>query len=186
MTGENISTPQWFILPSGFLIVSSIDCFFLSISKMADPISVAGLALTVAGAGARLSLSLFDVAHAIKSAPQEIADIAHGLSTVSAVLTQLNDTLLAKQCSNICKPELFTITYSTLQRFEEVEKQLTKITSKRTKLTRLKWFFNAPKAKVLLQKIEGIKSALTLILGVIQLAGEQIKNEYLTQFAISS
>ncbi|KAF2201249.1 hypothetical protein GQ43DRAFT_480870 [Delitschia confertaspora ATCC 74209] len=142
---------------------------------MCDPVSVAGLAFSVAGAGAKLSLTLFDVAHAFKTAPQEIEDIAQELSMLSAVLIQLNDVLNTSAYAHLCKPELFSVTRSTLKRFDEVEKQLNKITSKQTKLTRLKWFFDAPRAKTLLQKVEGIKSALTLIINIIQLAQERVK-----------
>lgn len=141
---------------------------------MCDPVSVAGLAITVAGAGAKLSLGLFEVVHAFRNAPQEIADIAHELSILSAVLNQLSEVLSVR--TNLCKPEVFNTTWSTLQRFEEVSAELTKITAKRKRLKRLRWFFEAPKAKVLLQKVESIKSALSLVLGVIRIAEEQEKN----------
>lgn len=143
----------------------------LALSIMADPVSVIGLAISVAAAGASLSLALFDVAHTFKKAPEEIADIAEELSTLSSILTHLGDVL--KASLHLCKPQLFERTESILKRFQDVKNELRKITGTKKKLKRLKWFFEAPKAKALLKKIESIKTALTLVLNIICLAREQ-------------
>jgi hypothetical protein len=139
---------------------------------MADPISVIGLVVGVGAVAAKLSLALFEVSYVIKHAPSEISDIAADLSTLSGLFTELGSLF---QCAEaLYKPELFRTTTLVLDKFEEVRQQLEKIVGTKKKLRRLRWLFEASKARDLLRKIECIKSSLTLIFSVIQLARQQV------------
>ena len=145
---------------------------------MADPISVLGLAISVGAAGAQLSLTLFDIAHTIKYATEEISEVAADLSTLSSILTQLSDVLNEQQ--SLCKPQLFKSMQSILERFKDIEDQLKKITGGPKTLKHVKWFFRRPRTKALLKKVESVKAALTLVLNIIQLAKEEKTKSYAT------
>jgi len=144
---------------------------------MADPVSIIASAITIAATGAQISLVLFSVSQTWKNAPAEIAEVAEELSTLSNSLMMLADAI--KMHQKLCKPELFRQTQSILSRFIQVEEELKGLTKGqgRKKLDRLRWFWRAPKAKILSKKIESIKSALALELNIIQLAREQMSKD---------
>lgn len=143
---------------------------------MADPLSIIASAITIAGTAANLSLALFKVAETFKNAPDEISEIANNISTLSNSLNGLVDVL--QHCHQLCKPKLFEEIESIIQRYRKVEARLLDLTKPRKeKLQRLRWFFDAPKAKILLKKVESFKSALVLIIAVISLAKEEVKTQ---------
>ncbi|PSN70253.1 hypothetical protein BS50DRAFT_619143 [Corynespora cassiicola Philippines] len=142
---------------------------------MAEPLSLAASAITVAQTAANLSLALFKVAHTFKHAPAQISDIASEISTVSNTFTVLSDAI--RSMKHQCKPPLFREIQTTLERFHKIEAQLIKLTEKSSKLQRLRWFFDGPRAENLLKKVEGIKSALTLIVSVLSCTKEQLISE---------
>lgn len=140
---------------------------------MVEPISLIASAITVAGTGTQLASILFNVAQSLKNAPAEIAELADEVSTLSRSLMSLADTIETNQA--LCKPALFLQTESILCRFKLVEEELKELTKKRRTLERWRWVLRRPKAKVLMVKIESIKSALALELNIIQLAKEEVK-----------
>ena len=139
---------------------------------MAEPLSLVASAITVAHTAAHLSLALFKVARTFKHAPQEIADIASEISTLSNTFTVLSDAI--RSIESLCKPSLFQEVHTTLTRYCKIEAELIKLTNKSSKLKRLRWFFDGPRAKSLLKRVEGIKSALTLIVSVLRCTHEQV------------
>ncbi|KAF2279537.1 uncharacterized protein EI97DRAFT_370831 [Westerdykella ornata] len=143
---------------------------------MAEPVSIIASAITVGVTAAQLSFTLFNVAQTFKNARAEISEIAHELSGLSQTLETLGDLLQAYQ--PVCKPALFRQVLSILTRFKEVEEKLKKKLYNPRPLRRLRWFFNAPVAKTLLKKVESIKTSLTLVIGLVQLASEEIKRHF--------
>ncbi|KAF2867998.1 hypothetical protein BDV95DRAFT_610419 [Massariosphaeria phaeospora] len=136
---------------------------------MAEPVSIIASAIAIGAAAAQLSLALFKIAQTFKHAPEEILDIAEEMSTLSESLNVLVDVLHA--CDKLCKPKLFEQIDSIYNRFNAIRDQLFALTgASGKKLRRLKWFFNGPKAKSLLKKVESIKSALTLVITIVRLA----------------
>lgn len=138
---------------------------------MAEIAGLVASALTVGEAAAQLSLALFKVARAVKNAPNEIADIAEEMTGLSASLMVLADILDRHRL--LCRQRLLDHADSILQRFGRIREDLDKLTRSGSKLRRLKWFFDGPKAKGLLKKVDGIKTSLNLLLNIIHLAREQ-------------
>jgi hypothetical protein len=138
---------------------------------MAEIVALVGSALTVGEAAAQLSLALFKVARAVKNAPNEISEIAEEISGLSASLMVLADIL--DRHHMLCRQKLLDHANSILQRFGCIRNDLDKLTRGRGKLKRLRWFFDGPKAKGLLKKVDGIKASLNLLLNIIHLAREQ-------------
>ena len=130
--------------------------------------------ITVAGTAAHLSLALFRVAQTVKHAPEEISGIAQEMSSLSNSLNILADVLNTYR--DICTPKLIKEMEAVLLRFQQVQGELDHLTRDRGKKTikRLKWFFDGPRAKTLLRKVESIKSALTLMLVTMRFAAEQL------------
>ncbi|KAH7402410.1 hypothetical protein BKA66DRAFT_564328 [Pyrenochaeta sp. MPI-SDFR-AT-0127] len=143
---------------------------------MAEAIGIIASALTIGASAAQLSLALFSVAQTLKNAPDEIADIAEEIHLLSHSFQSLADILDAHQ--NLCKPALFRNTKAILWRYNQVETELKKLIATPTKLARLRWGIKKPKAKGLLKKIEGIKTALVLQLNIIHLAREEGTRPY--------
>lgn len=144
---------------------------------MADPVSLVASAITIAGTAAQLSLALFKVAQTFKNAPKEISEIASETSSLSNILNELIDDL--QHWEKLCRPKLFQEIGSILQRFKDVEDELKDLTTQRSSktLNRLKWFFDGPKAKGLLRKVEGVKTALILVLSIIRVTVEQVSTQ---------
>ncbi|PVI03377.1 hypothetical protein DM02DRAFT_697884 [Periconia macrospinosa] len=145
---------------------------------MAEPVSIIASAITIAGTAAHLSLALFKVAQTFKHAPEEISEIALEISSLSNSLNMLADALQAYH--QICRPKMLQEVDTILERFKKIEKQLLNLTSDRGSktLNRLKWFFDGPKAKSLLKKVESVKTALTLILSIMRVTKEQLQIQH--------
>lgn len=141
---------------------------------MAEVVGLVASALTIAGVAAsavQLSQALFTVAQTLKNAPQEIAEIAEEIQTLSGSLLTLDDFIEAHQ--SLFKPALFQNTKSILSRYVQVDKELRMLIDTPSKLVRLKWCIKRPKAKNLLKKVEAIKTALSLELSIVRLAREE-------------
>ncbi|KAF2648471.1 hypothetical protein K491DRAFT_784054 [Lophiostoma macrostomum CBS 122681] len=138
---------------------------------MAELIGILASAATIAELGAQSSLALFEVVRTIKNAREEIAQIAAEMSDLSGTVVMLQHLLNAYQ--QLYTPVLLTRVQSILDRFYQVDTDLKKLTGKKKKLKSLRWFFEGPKAKGLLRKVEGIKSSLSLVINIILLAADQ-------------
>jgi hypothetical protein len=77
------------------------------------------LALTIREAAAQLSLVLFKVARAVKSAPEEIAEVAEEISGLSASLMVLADIL--DHHIHFFQQKLLDHASSILQRFGSIQ-----------------------------------------------------------------
>ena len=138
---------------------------------MAELVGILASAATIAELGAQSSLALFNVVGTIKNAREEIAQIAAEMSDLSGTVMMLQHLLNYNH--QIYTTTLLDRVRSILDRFHQVDKDLKKLTGKRKKLNSLRWFFEGPKAKGLLRKVEGIKSSLSLVIDIILLAADQ-------------
>jgi hypothetical protein len=131
------------------------------------------VAATAQGA-AQLSKVVFKVVSTFKNAPKEMNTIASELSLFSGSLQTLADIIAHYE--RLCKPQFFEGTKTIMLGYRDIENDLKLLidTSSPKTLLKLRWCMAKPKAKNLLRKIEGIKSALTLQLQIVQLAKEQI------------
>jgi hypothetical protein len=138
---------------------------------MAELLGLVASAITIGEAAAQLSLALFKVARAVKNAPLEIAEIAGEMSDLSESLPVLAELL--DRHRGLYQQKLLNHADSILQRFEGIRKELEKLTRGGSRLKRFKWFFEGPKARGILKKVDGIKASLNLLLNIIHLAREQ-------------
>jgi hypothetical protein len=74
---------------------------------------------------------------------------------------------------DLCRPALFNNTHSIILRYKQADAEIKELIDTPKKLAGLKWLIKKPKAKGLLKKVEGIKTALVLELNIIRLAREE-------------
>jgi hypothetical protein len=143
-----------------------------AVTDMAEIIGIIGSSIAIANAAATLSRVLFDITETLKNARSEIADIAQTLSLLSGTLHFLADVLNTQQ--HLCKPTLFQNTRDIIGQYKQVDVELRKLIENPNQLARLTWHIKKAKVKSLLQRLEAIKTSLTLVLNVIQLAREEV------------
>lgn len=142
---------------------------------MADPLSVLAGIAGVATAGVQTSMSLYNIAHRIKRAPKEVAEMATELSLLASVLQNMRSVM--EQSFDLCKPQLIADTKSILLRINELFdaiRELTRVSS--SSLYRLKLLFRSSRTKEFLARVESFKATISLVLGTIQLAALHNQN----------
>lgn len=75
---------------------------------------------------------------------------------------------------DLCKPALLNNTHSIISRYEQVAAEIRLLINEPQSLAGLKWPLKKPKAKGLLKKVEGIKTALILEINIVRLAKEEV------------
>jgi hypothetical protein len=138
----------------------------------------------VAGAGAKLSIVLFEFASTVSSAGQEVRQIGIEISLFCSVLKQLQSTLIK---AKTCRYSLSAIetTAEILDRcqqiFNEIEAIVTGLSSgnrsveRSTESTRklinnVKWTFKRSKVQLLRTTLESCKVTLHIMLSTLEFA----------------
>lgn len=136
---------------------------------MADPFSIVAGVSGVAIACAQVANSVYTLCDRAASAPHCIREIASNMLLLSSILDTLAEVLDKEK--GVYKPQVLGNTQSILKRIKRVQKEVRKILKQNRGLrARIKWALNWAKVMELLQRIEALKSGLTLVLLTIQLA----------------
>jgi hypothetical protein len=135
----------------------------------------------VAGAGAKLSLVLFEFASTVGSARVEVERVGTEISQFCAVLTQLRSTLKKARARRFSLSAIST-TQDILERCQKIFKEIEDIVAPLQRNTgnskessvdlvaRVKWTFKRSKVQVLQKTLESSKNSLQLMLQVLDLA----------------
>ncbi|KAH8888070.1 hypothetical protein GQ53DRAFT_843805 [Thozetella sp. PMI_491] len=139
-----------------------------------DPLSLMASVAGVAQAGISLSSALFDLISALRSAPQDMAEMARGVSDLSLVLDHLTSVL--GEGRQIYRRKLLGALESAIQRIDGVHDEIWKLVDAGTgNMARVRWVFRRSKTAKLLFKIEAHKSTLQIMTTTLLLAVEQRK-----------
>lgn len=138
---------------------------------MAEAGGIVQSVLDSAASAAELSLALFNVAQTLDNAPNEVPEIAEGLSMFAEGLQTLADVINDNQ--SLCKDALFQSTRVILGRYGQVEAELKLLIETPEGLDNLRWYIKKPQVKSLLKKVEAIKTVLVLESNIIRLAREE-------------
>jgi hypothetical protein len=134
-----------------------------------DPLSITASIAGVATAGITISMGLYDLAHKIKHAPKEVADLAQELSFLSSLLRSLRSNM--RDHAHLCKRRLLTDTKDILRNIRGAYSDIKKLAmDSSSNFYRLKLVFKSSKTKAIIAKIEGLKSTVNLIQNTLQLA----------------
>jgi hypothetical protein len=136
---------------------------------MADPLSIAAGIAGVATAGVTISMGLYDLAHKIKHAPKEVADLAQELSFLSSLLCSLRSTI--RDYAHLCKTRLITDTKDILKNISRVYSDIQDLAiDSSSSFYHLKLLFKSSKTRAIMAKVEGFKSTVNLVQNTLQLA----------------
>lgn len=106
---------------------------------MADPLSIAASALAVAGAGGKLSQTLYIFIESVRKSERQLRPVADFIKLTSAVLDNIGSLLGEKDVRELCKDNLLGTTNQALQgcwqAFEEL-KNLWTVCSRQTRVGR--------------------------------------------------
>jgi hypothetical protein len=161
---------------------------------MADPLSICASVVSLAGAGLKLSTTLYTYSATAFKADKELRDIAENVSVTSSVLVQLGRVLEEDKKAKLCTDSALKTTESVAERcksvFQELDVALQKSLSKSrdgkmSTVQKMKWPFLEPKIKLAQSNLESIKSTLLLMLNVVSYA-RNVAQEYVVVSLLSS
>lgn len=143
-------------------------------------VSLIASVIGIAGAGAKLTVTLYTLAETVNSADKSIRDVARDVSITSSVLSQLASILEQDKKAKISKDDAIKTADEAVRGCSDVfteidtalEKSITNINAGKAKaaLEKMKWVFNEPKMELLRSNLESMKSSLLLLLSVLSYA----------------
>ena len=128
----------------------------------------------VATVGVQLSKSLYDLYSTVRTSRQEIQDVANHVSLLAMVLEELTGVLCDDELNY--KPQLRDAAESIARRcasiFKDIREQIgSDPTLKGNKLhEKVAWYFKRERVKRLRCSLESLKSTMSILLHVVQLA----------------
>lgn len=184
--GRQLSRPTNLYCP-GSLGIPKLLASYLLILKfpsqlLMEAIGAIASIIGIAGAGAKLSIVLFEFASAVGSAGQEIRQIGIEISLFCSVLKQLQSTLAKAKAFRYSLSAIET-TQEILDRCQEVFKEIEGIINRlRTKggerypeakqdwVARVKWTFKRSQIQLLRGTLESCKVTLHIMLSTLAFA----------------
>ena len=136
---------------------------------MADPFSVAASAITLIGISSNCAKCLFDLIQHLRYAPAELQALSNEVNDLKVVLHQIRDVCrLVEEDSTPAMGFLSTAGEqlgNATEILTELERLLPELPAKKVS-GRWKWERRRPRAKILLGKLQDIKSNLTGLLAL--------------------
>ena len=151
---------------------------------MAEPFGIAAGALQVAGAGVQLANTLYKCAKNIRDAEKDIDLVATEVKLTSSVLENLATVLKRDDIHDLCSTALRADAQAAMDgcktAFNELNSALTSVlntrSNGRTRISfsaRARWPLNKTKMATLQTNLERLKTTLSLMLDVLNLASKQ-------------
>jgi septation ring formation regulator EzrA len=148
-----------------------------------DPLSFVASIIAVVEVGVDISLQLSRLARKMKGAGKAVAEIADEFSSMASTLTNLRETLeegrrkgqvlhsqaFAEDIERLLK-RIQTVQNETWELIPKNFKETEDKTSRMSVLDRFNWVFKSQKARAITQKMNTLKSTLTVMLSALQVA----------------
>jgi hypothetical protein len=161
-----------------------LSLLLLSVREIPSQIKMAEIGLIasitgLAGAGAKISITLFQIASAIGSAGSEVRFVAADTNALSLVLTNLSKTLREKRAAAQEGEQLagavLLMCRTVIDDSNELISHLNPLVQRTTKapkdvLLRLTWLFQKSKFAIHRQSLEALKSTLCLLITTMSFA----------------
>jgi hypothetical protein len=136
---------------------------------MADPLSLMASIAGVATTGVAVSMSIYEMIRSLKTAPNEIKEMAKDLSILSAALRNLRRVM--KDNDEVCKSRLKSDIKDALRHVRKLHSEVKRLLKRDySGIRRVKAVFKARDAKVMLARIGGLTQAVNVMFGSVQLA----------------
>ncbi|CAI6338602.1 unnamed protein product [Periconia digitata] len=150
---------------------------------MAETIGLIASVLQVAGAGLKLSQTLYQYAESVNSADRRIKDIAKEVQLTSLIVDELGTLFKQNDTSSLLSKNALNTADETVREcstvFLELDAALAK--HKKNAFGRLKFPFREPKIELLRSHIDKLKSTLQLLMQVLthahQIAAKKLDRE---------
>ncbi|KAH6612161.1 hypothetical protein C7974DRAFT_419056 [Boeremia exigua] len=136
---------------------------------MADPLSIVASIVGVGVASAQLANKVYDFTDKYKNAPAQMQDIASEMSHLSSIFSLLANVL--KEGQGAYKPQVLKDVGSILGRVEKIQEEIRKLMKRNGGVrARVKWAMSFGKVSELLDRVEALKSSLSVLLDTALLA----------------
>ena len=136
---------------------------------MADPLSIIASIAGVGVASAQLANKVYDFTDKYRNAPAQMQDVASEMSHLSSIFSLLATVLSHGQ--GLYKPQVLQDAASIIGRVNKIQDEIKKLMKRNSGVrARIKWVMSFGKVSELLDRIEALKSSLSILLDTTQLA----------------
>ncbi|KAJ4311238.1 hypothetical protein N0V94_008045 [Neodidymelliopsis sp. IMI 364377] len=158
---------------------------------MADPLSVIAGIVGIAAASAHLANTVHDFGDRFNNARSQMHEVGSETAHLSSILANL--AVILEQGHGKYKVQVLTDTKSIIERIERVQDDIRKMIRRNSGFrARVGWALSPGKIAELLNRIEALKSSLSIVLATVQLAvahsepkSPQVEIERLQQLVVA-
>lgn len=137
--------------------------------EMADPLSIIAGIVGIAAASAHLANTVHDFGDRFNNARSQMHNVGSEMSQLSGILKNL--AIILEQGRGKYKLQVLTDTKSIIERVEKVQKEIRRMVKKNSGFrARVRWALSSGKIAELLDRIEALKSSLSIVIATVQLA----------------
>ncbi|ORY17268.1 hypothetical protein BCR34DRAFT_51250 [Clohesyomyces aquaticus] len=155
---------------------------------MAEAVGLAASIIQIAGAGAKLSTTLYQFVSSAARADQEINDIAGDVQVTASALESVGEVFGNENASCVVSKRAIQDANSLIKRCETVFTDIHELIDKRRKvckdgkkslstLGKFAWPHKEQKVQLLRGRLESLKTSLNLLFNVLHLANAQAKGQ---------
>ncbi|KAF2729567.1 hypothetical protein EJ04DRAFT_580520 [Polyplosphaeria fusca] len=153
---------------------------------MAELLGIAASIIQIAGAGTKLSTTLYNFVGSAVRAEHEVADLAHDVDLTLSALSSVGRVFESEDARCIVSKRAILDANNLIKRCESVFGEIQEVLDKRRKTDKdgkktlstfgkLSWPMKEQRIELLRRRLESLKNSLSLLLHVLQLASSQAK-----------
>jgi hypothetical protein len=151
---------------------------------MAEVVGLAASIIQIAGAGAKLSVTLYNFTSSAARADQDIRDIAEDVELTSNALESVGKVFESEDAKSIISKKAVQDGHNIIKKCQGVFDELSEMVEKRRKtgkdgkktlsmMGKLAWPMKEQRVELHRKRLESLKNSLVLLLHVLQLAQGQ-------------
>ncbi|KAI4633926.1 uncharacterized protein J4E87_001093 [Alternaria ethzedia] len=153
---------------------------------MAEVIGLAASIIQIAGAGAKLSVALYNFTNSAARADQDVKDIADDVELTSNALESVGRVFESEEAGSIVSKKAIQDANNIIKKCQSVFDEVSEIVEKRRKtakdgkkslsvMGKLTWPMKEQRVELNRRRLESLKNSLVLLLHVLQLAQGQAR-----------
>ncbi|KAI4622313.1 hypothetical protein J4E83_005055 [Alternaria metachromatica] len=155
---------------------------------MAEVIGLAASIIQIAGAGAKLSVALYNFTNSAARADQDVKDIADDVKLTSNALESVGRVFESEEAGSIVSKKAIQDANNIIKKCQSVFDEVSEIVEKRRKtakdgkkslsvMGKLAWPMKEQRVELNQRRLESLKNSLVLLLHVLQLAQGQARGK---------
>jgi hypothetical protein len=162
---------------------------------MAEVVGLVASIVQIAGAGCKLSASLYNFTTSAVRADQDITDIAGDVELTSNALESVGKVFETEEAKSVVSKKAIQDANNLIKRCEAVFKDISELVDKRRKVCKdgkkslsmmgkLSWPMKEQRVELHRRRLDSLKNSLVLLLHVLQLAQGQARGYKVSCFRI--